>query len=158
MIQILETYKKLYNETGKEQPMVKSASFISPKEAMAAGEMGCHHATISAQVLTQLAALEYDASKQPGEGVPKPAHPYRNAGPTPARLAKVPKADPLAAANWDGKLARTDIDYLANNGAELQKAIEADPVTKTRLYEALELFKGGELRSRAAIEEAMKQV
>lgn len=158
MIQILETYKKLYNETGKEQPMVKSASFISPKEAMAAGEMGCHHATISAQVLTQLAELEYDASKQPGEGVPKPVHPYRNAGPTPARLAKVPKADPLAAANWDGKLARTDIDYLANNGAELQKAIEADPVTKTRLYEALELFKGGELRSKAAIEEAMKQV
>ncbi|OBT68862.1 hypothetical protein VE03_02063 [Pseudogymnoascus sp. 23342-1-I1] len=158
MVQILETYKRLYKETGKEQPMVKSASFISPKEAMAAGEMGCHHATISSDVLTQLSKLTYDGSKQPGEGVPKPTHPYKNAGPTPTRLSKLAKTDPLAAANWDGKLASTDIDYLANNGAELEKAIEADPITKTRLFEALDLFKGGELRSKAAIEEALKQL
>ncbi|RDL36003.1 Uncharacterized protein BP5553_06615 [Venustampulla echinocandica] len=164
MIQILETYKRLYKETGKEQPMVKSASFISPKEAMAAGEMGCHHATISSDVLTQLSKLEYDGSKQPGEGVPKPTHAYKNggaykgAGPPPARLSKVAKTDPLAAAKWDGKLASTDIDYLANNGSELEKAIEADPVTKTRLFEALDLFKGGEMRSKAVIEEAMARV
>jgi transaldolase len=125
---------------------------------MAAGEMGAHHATISAQVLTELGKLPYDASKQPGEGVAKPMHPYIHAGPTPTRLSKLSKTDPLAAAEWDGKLASTDIDYLANNGAELEKAIEADPITKTRLYDALELFKGGELRSKAAIEEAMKQV
>ena len=125
---------------------------------MAAGEMGCHHATISADVLNQLAELQYDSTKQPGEGVPKPLHPYKNAGPTPIRLANLSKTDPLAASNWDGKLASTEIDYLANNGAELEKAIEADPVTKTRLFEALELFKGGELRSKAAIEQAMKQV
>lgn len=125
---------------------------------MAAGEMGCHHATISSDVLTQLSKLEYEGSKQPGEGVPKPMHAYKNAGPTPARLSKLAKTDPLAAANWDGKLASTDIDYLANNGAELEKAIEADPITKTRLFEALELFKGGELRSKAAIEEALRQL
>jgi transaldolase len=125
---------------------------------MAAGEMGCHHATISADVLTQLGKLSYDGSKQPGEGIPKPMHPYLNVGLTPSRLAKLSKTDPLAAADWDGKLASTGIDYLANDGAELQKAIEADPITKTRLYEALELFKGGELRSKAAIEEAMKLV
>lgn len=125
---------------------------------MAAAEMGCHYATISADVIKQLAQLPYDGSKQPGEGVPKPSHAYKNAGPTPPRLAKLSKTDPLAAANWDGKLASTEVDYLANNGAELEKAIEADPITKTRLFEALELFKGGELRSKAAIEEAMKQV
>lgn len=125
---------------------------------MAAGEMGCHHATISDVVLKELAKLPYDGTKQPGEGIPKPQHPYLNAGPTPTRLAKLSKTDPLAAAEWDGKLASTDIDYLANNGAELQKAIEADPVTKTRLFDALELFKGGELRSKAAIEEAIKSV
>lgn len=125
---------------------------------MAAGEMGCHHATISADVLKQLAELKYDGTKQPGEGIPKPMHPYRNVGPTPTRLAKLSKTDPLAAADWDGKLASTDIDYLANNGAELEKAIEADPITKTRLFDALELFKGGELKSKAAIEEAMKQI
>jgi len=157
MIHILETYKRLYKETGKEQPMVKSASFISPKEAMAAGEMGCHHATISQQVIEQLQKMPYDGSKQPGEGVPKPMHPYLKAGATPSRLASLAKTDPLAAAEWDGKLASTDIDYLANNGAELEKAIEADPITKTRLFEALELFKGGELRSKAAIEAAIKE-
>jgi transaldolase len=37
-------------------------------------------------------------------------HPYKNAGPTPARLAQLNKTDPLAAAKWDGKLASTDID------------------------------------------------
>lgn len=120
--------------------------------------MGCHHATISSDVLTQLGKLPYDGSKQPGEGVPKSAHPYANAGAIPARLSKLSKTDPLAPAGWDGKLASTDIDYLANNGAELEKAIEADPVTKTRLFEALDLFKGGELRSKAAIEEAMNKV
>jgi len=133
-------------------------SFISPKEAMAAGEMGCHHATISDTVLKQLATLPYDGSKQPGEGLPKTPHPYRNANPIPARLANLSKTDPLAPANWDGKLASTNIDYLANNGAELEKAIAADPATKTRLFEALELFKVGELRSKVAIEEAMKLV
>lgn len=125
---------------------------------MAAGEMGAHHATISDTVLKQLAKLPYDASKQPGEGVPKRTHPYKNAPPTPTRLAKVAKTDPLAPAGWNGKLASTDVDYLANGGAELEKAIEADPVTKLRLFEALELFKGGELRSKAAIEDALKQL
>lgn len=126
---------------------------------MAAGEMGCHHATISPEVLTKLAALPYDQSKQPGEGIPKSTgYPYANAPPTPTRLAKLSKIDPLAPAGWDGKLASTNIDYLANNGAELQKAIEADPETKKRLFEALELFKGGEMRSKAAIEAAMKLV
>jgi transaldolase len=131
-------------------------SFISAKEAMAAGEMGCHYATIMSGVLAQLSKLPYDGSKQPGEGVPKPMHPYLNSGPTPTRLSKLSKTDPLAPADWDGTLASTDIDYLANNGAELEKAIEADPVTKTRLYEALEVFKDVELRSKAAIEEALK--
>ena len=88
--------------------------------------------------------LEYDGSKQPGEGVPKPMHPYLKAEPTPSRLADLSKTDPLAAASWDRKLAKTDIDYLANNGAELEKAIEADPITKARLHDALELFKWGD--------------
>jgi hypothetical protein len=28
LMQILETYKRLYNETGKEQPMIKPASYV----------------------------------------------------------------------------------------------------------------------------------
>lgn len=33
---------------------------------MAAGEHGCHSATISPEVLNELAKLEYDGTKQPG--------------------------------------------------------------------------------------------
>lgn len=125
---------------------------------MAAGEMGCQSATISHLVLTQLANLPYDGSKQPGEGVPKPDHPYRNAAPTPERLEKIAMTDPLIGPNWDGKLSRTDIDYLANGGAEPDKANEKDPQTKKRLREALALFVAAEKRSQAKIEEAMKIV
>ena len=125
---------------------------------MAAGEMGCHSATISHTVLNQLAELTYDGTKQPGEGVPKPEHVYKNAGPIPERLRKLASIDPLAPAGWDGKLASTDIDYLANGGVELQKAIDADPVTKTRLSDALKLFCGGEERSKTKVEEMLKQI
>ena len=121
-------------------------SFISAEEAIAAGELGCQSATISHMVLTELSKRPYDGAKQPGEGVPKPDHPYRNAAPTPARLVKLAQIDPLVGPNWDGKLSRTDIDYLANGGAELDKANEADPQTKKRLREALALFVAAEKR------------
>lgn len=125
---------------------------------MAAGELGCHSATISHQVLTDLSKLPYDSAKQPGEDVPKPSHPYRDAAPTSTRLRKLAHIDPLAGPDWDGKLASTDIDYLANGGAELDKANEKDPTTKKRLREALALFVAAEKRSQAKIEEAMKNV
>lgn len=124
---------------------------------MAAGEHGCHSATISPQVLDELAGLQYDGSKQPGEGKPKPANVYAGYQ-TPARLAKVSKVDPLLAASIDTKLASTDIDYLANNGEELEKAIKADPVTTQRLKDALELFTGGLLESKAKIEKAFQEL
>jgi transaldolase len=124
---------------------------------MAAGEHGCHSATISPQVLDELASLQYDGSKQPGEGKPKPANVYAGYK-TPERLLKVSQVDPLTAANVDAKLASTDIDYLANNGAELEKAIKADPVTTQRLKDALELFTGGLLESKAKIEKAFQEV
>ncbi|GAW13049.1 hypothetical protein ANO14919_024270 [Xylariales sp. No.14919] len=161
MIQIIETYKRLHKETGKEQPFVKLASFLSAKEAMAAAELGCHSATIPYTVLDQLAKLKYDGSEQPGAGVPKPSHPYKNPGPTPARLAELAKTDPLTA-NWDGVLASTSVDYLANQGAELDKAIAGDPIAANRLAEALKIFVGddenGETSSRKKCEEAIAQV
>ncbi|KAL6859450.1 aldolase [Trichoderma novae-zelandiae] len=156
VFQILETYRRLYKETGKEQPLVKNASFISAKEAMAAGELGCHSATISHTVLDQLAKLKYDGTKQPGEGKPKPVHVYKNPPQVSQRLRKLANIDPLTAAEWDGKLASTDIDYLANGGDELEKAIEADPITKERLAIALELFTGGENRSKDKIDAAVR--
>ncbi|KAI0505985.1 hypothetical protein F5B22DRAFT_651149 [Xylaria bambusicola] len=161
IIHILETYKRLYKETGKEQPFVKLASFLSAKEAMAAAEMGCHSATISHTLLDQLAKLKYNVSEQPGEGTPKLEHPYKNPGPTPTRLAELVKIDPLMA-KWDGKLASTSIDYLVNGGAELEKAIQNDPIATNRLAYALKLFIGddenGETSSRKKCEEALAQV
>ena len=123
---------------------------------MAAGELGCHSATISHTVLDQLAKLKYDGTKQPGEGTPKPVHVYKNPPKVPERLRKLANIDPLAAADWDGKLASTDIDYLANGGEELGKAIEADPITKERLAIALELFTGGENKSKDKIDAAVR--
>lgn len=125
---------------------------------MAAGEMGCHSATISHTCIEELAKLPYDGPKQPGAGVPKPQHVYKTPGATPERLKKLMNVDPLASAEWDGKLASTDVDYLANNGAELEKAIKKDPVSVARLADALKLFQGGIDESRAKIEEAMKKL
>ncbi|KAM0278051.1 hypothetical protein ACHAQH_005420 [Verticillium albo-atrum] len=145
-------------EIGKEQPLVKNASFITVQEAMAAGEMGCHSATISHTVINELAKLPYDASKQPGLAVPKPAHVYKDAASVSDRLRKLLSIDSLAGPSWNGKLASTDIDYLANGGEALQHAIEADAVTKKRLSEALALFTGGQDRSQAKVEEVLKLV
>jgi transaldolase len=39
MVQILETYKRLYKETGKEQPMVKSARYLVPPQAIYVGKL-----------------------------------------------------------------------------------------------------------------------
>jgi transaldolase len=158
VVQILDTYKRLYKETGKEQPLLKNASFISPKEAMAAGEMGCHSATISHMVIEQLAKLPYEESKQPGKGVPKQMEYYKNSGPTPERLKKLANVDPLAAADWDGKLASTDVDYLANNGKALEEAIARDPITVQRLDDALKLFQGAIKESQQKIEAIMAKV
>ncbi|KAI1283892.1 hypothetical protein F5Y07DRAFT_385535 [Xylaria sp. FL0933] len=141
IIQIMETYKRLYEASGKEQPFAKLARDV--EEAMAAAEMGCHSATISHTLLDQLAKLKYDVSEQPVEGVPKPEHLYGNPGPTPSRLAQLSSTDPLTA-NWDGKLASTSIDYLANGGAELERAIRSDPIAISRIADALKLFIGAD--------------
>lgn len=155
VIQMLDTYKKLHKETGKSQPKMKLASFISAKEAMAAAEFGCHSVTVSTKILDELAALEYDGTKQPGAGIPKPdpaVEFYQHAGPTPSRLQALVNIDPLAAAEWDGKLASTQDDYLANGGVALEKAINSDPIAKSRLEIALETFTEAENKSKQKIE------
>jgi len=160
LMQILETYKRLYKETGKEQPMIKPAAFISVQEVMACGEMEMHHVTVGARLLAELSTLPAVPSvftKIPGVAKVDMTRPYANAHPTPVRLAEVSQIDPLNA-NWDGKVASTDIDYLADNGAELERAIEADPATKQRLYDSLEIFKVGELSSKAIIEKAIEEL
>ncbi|ROW03679.1 hypothetical protein VMCG_05343 [Cytospora schulzeri] len=158
VIQMLDTYRRLYKETGKSQPKMKLASFLSAKEAIAAAEFGCHSATLPPKVIDHLAQLEYDGSKQPSEGVPKPQPEYefyQSGFTTPARLQKLATVDPLAAKDWDGKLASTDIDYLANGGAELERTIREDPITESRLREGLEVFTAAENKGKALIESVL---
>jgi transaldolase len=163
IIQIIETYKRLYGETGQEQPLVKNASFISPEEAMAAGEMGCHSATISHMVLNELAELTYDPQDKnpkkrlPAVGPGRLAHVYKDAAVLTDRFLPLSLIDPLTDSN---KAISIDdaikVDWLANGGKALDEANAADPQTARRLKIALELFTGGENRSKEKVEVAMK--
>ncbi|KAJ5811685.1 hypothetical protein N7474_007986 [Penicillium riverlandense] len=152
IIQIQETYARLCKETGKIQPLLKPASFISAREAMAMGELGCDHVTVPEDIIQQLSILDAEANPPPGNNATK-----RNGAPSP-RVIHLAKTDPLAGPGWDGQLARTDIDYLADNGAALEKAIKEDAVTAKGVQDALEAFKANELQSKAAIEEILLQV
>lgn len=151
IIQILQAYKTLAMTTGQTQPMMKMASFLSPEEAMAMAEFGCEHATIPVNILAALANLEAEAN-------PPPPYKSEGTGVPAARLAHLASTDPLAGDAWDGKVASVEVDYLANGGEELQQAIEADPMTKKGLKEALDLFQECERKSRAAIEAALKEI
>lgn len=119
---------------------------------MAMGELGCHHATIPEDILQQLSLLNLEANPPPGNDT------LKEAGVPSSRVTHLAKMDPLAVRNWDGKLASTDVDYLADSGAALEKAISEDTVTEKGLREALEAFKADELQSKTAIEEILKQV
>lgn len=148
VVRMIETYKRLHKETGKTQPKMKLASFISAKEAMAAAEFGCHSATLGPKILDELAKLQYDGTKQPGEGVPKPApgvEYYQPDLPTPVRLQKLNAGDPDQGAS-------AEVDYLADGGAQLHKTFETDEITKTQLAAALEMFTEAENKSKAKIE------
>jgi transaldolase len=116
---------------------------------MAMAEIGCEHATIPEDILLQLSILQV-ASNNPPPG-------EFNAGLPSPRLAHMLKVDPLNE-SWDGVLPPTDVDYLADNGAFLERLIEADLVTKKGLRMALEAFGDNEAQSRAAVEEVMNQV
>lgn len=152
VVRTLDTYRRLYRETGRPQPKMKLASFISAKEVMAAAEFGCHSATVGPKILDELARLTYDGSTQPGEGAPKPApgveHYQASSGrPAPARLQRL-----LEAEDPDAGLASTEVDYLADGGAALHKTFERDEVTRTQLAAALDMFTEAENKSKAKIE------
>lgn len=158
VVRMLDTYRRLRRETGRRQPLMKLASFISAKEVMAAAEFGCHSATVSPKLIDELAALAYDGAVQPpggaAAGVPKPApgvEHYEGSGSLPVRLLE------LAASGGEGE-ASTEVDYLAEGGAALHKTFETDAVTKTQLAAALEMFTEAENKSKAKIEAVLATI
>lgn len=124
---------------------------------MACAHLGCHSATLSNKTLDELALLVYDSTKQPSEVAAKPIHVYKSPNPTAERIQKLARTDPLSPGGWNDVMADTSIDYLAHNGAALDDAIAADSVATQRLKDALDVFVKAEQRSKARIEEALKQ-
>jgi transaldolase len=61
-------------------------------------------------------------------------------------------SDPLAGPDWDGKLARTDIDYVANNGRLLEEANTTDKAVAQKLKDILDIFHEFDEKARVAIE------
>lgn len=113
-------------------------------------EFGCDHVTVPENILLQLSLLDAEKNPPPGDI-------EKSVDETSKRVAHLIEIDPLIGQSWDGRLPSTKVDYLANNGAILDEAIAADPITKRGLHEALEAFKVNEQHSRSAIEEVMKQ-
>ncbi|WVQ77665.1 hypothetical protein IAR50_007354 [Cryptococcus sp. DSM 104548] len=166
MRHIRDTYDRLYKETGQVQPLIKSASFITAREAMAMVELGADHATILSGCMADLLSTSrLPVYTKGGEwqvrlSADSPNTEWANwTPPEPAaskkRMAEMAKADPLGGLmQKDWKMASTDVDYLADG--VLDKYNEEDEVTRTRLRDALVLFQGGEKESKEEIERLQK--
>lgn len=111
-------------------------------------ELGCQHATVPEDILLQLSLLDAASSPPPG---------YGNETDRSAKLAEMATTDPLTGQDFPAT-AVYDVDYLKNNGEVLTAAIAEDPITSRGLFEALEAFKENELQSKAAIEEAIREI
>ena len=112
-------------------------------------------ATPLAPVLKELCETPADANVKPTYKPNPYIYSSVHEGATPSHLAELAKKDPLALAKMDGKIADYNTDYLAEGGVALEEACNADPATKSRLRDALELFIGAEMESRTKIEEAI---
>ncbi|WVO20966.1 uncharacterized protein IAS62_002267 [Cryptococcus decagattii] len=168
MRHIRETYDRLAKETGKVQPLIKAASFITARETMAMPELGADHATILVGCMEDLCSTSRLPEYRKGgewqvrvrSELDKPNVKWATwSAPEPSvskkRMVEMAKADPLSTLmEKDWKMASTDVDYLADG--VLDKYNEEDKVTKVRLRDALELFKGGEEESRVEIERLQK--
>ncbi|KAJ7064226.1 hypothetical protein C8F01DRAFT_1055037 [Mycena amicta] len=165
VLKIFEVYKRRAKETGQQQPLIKSASYLSVAEVLACAEIGVHHSTIPAGLLEKLRTLP--ATRRTHlPGIAKPAdmaHAYSapavDRAPAP-RLAHRLTTDPLTpgfTGKWDGDVPYAqEVDYLADGGKKLDEAIERDVESKGRLVQALTGFQNHELVIREIIDKEMK--
>ncbi|KAJ7064230.1 hypothetical protein C8F01DRAFT_1250480 [Mycena amicta] len=171
VLKIFEVYKCRAMETGQQQPLIKSASYLSVAEVLACAEIGVHHSTIPAGLLEKLRTLPATVASDPSvahilPGIAKPAdmaHAYSapavDRAPAP-RLAHRLTTDPLTS-GFTGKLDgdvpyAQEVDYLADGGKKLDEAIEGDVESKGRLVQALTGFQNHELVIWEIIDKEMK--
>ncbi|PVH71905.1 aldolase [Cadophora sp. DSE1049] len=155
ILQMIEVYKHLFKVSGEQQPLMKLAAFRSIKEVIAAAELGCYSATLSPTTLDELSQAMYDRSMNLGTKVLKSDLVNMISNQVPERLRDLLKTDPLIPGGF--RPARTDIDYLANNGAELEKAILSDAACKVRLNDAIAMFMRAETASKTLIEGVLQR-
>ncbi|ORY25073.1 putative transaldolase [Naematelia encephala] len=159
--QIRQTYDKLSEQTGKAQPQMKTASFVSVREVLAMPELGADHVTLGRPILEDLMLHSQLPAHQKGfwkvpvrDQIDKPHFIWESwkAPPTEAsRMKEIAKSDPLSKVmTKDWKLASTEIDYTADG--VLDKYNEEDEVTRLRLALALQRFSLMEEESRKEIE------
>lgn len=111
-------------------------------------ELGCQHATVPEDILLQLSLLDAASTAPPG---------YNSEAGRSTKLEELATTDPLTGQDCASTVPY-DVDYLTNNGELLTAAIAEDPITSRGLFQALEGFKENELQSKAAIEEAIREI
>lgn len=84
--------------------------------------------------------------------------PYYKNFQTAARLQGHMRIDPLAGPTWDGKLASTSTDWLANDGEALTRAINADPAVVKKLKDVFNAFGEADDRAKEAIESEIARI
>lgn len=148
ILQILETFARVYETTGKEQPVMVIASHLNTAEVLAMAELGCQHVTVSAPNLRKL--QETPDVLPPIEKVNR-VHPYA-AFDVPQRLRALISKDPLGGTRSDGSLASMKTDYLASGGQKLDSFIQTNRVVKKKFEDARRFFLDAEARAEEVIE------
>lgn len=142
--------------------------YITAREVMAMPELGVEHVTLLVGPMEDLCSTSRLPEYRKGgewqvrvrSELDKPNVKWATwSAPEPSvskkRMAEMAKSDPYSdLMQKDWKMASTDVDYLADG--VLDKYNEEDEVTKVRLRDALELFKGGEAESKVEIERLQK--
>lgn len=136
-------------------PVIKGASYIAMNEVLAMPELGAQQTTILAPTLSEMIALQTTVPAAGAAKVYRPSKTY--AHDLPEATLPLLQLDPLRA---DGVAQKFDLttDYLANNAAELDKAIQADPQTARRIKDAVDVFQKAELQAKALIDAAVLEV
>ncbi|KIW34121.1 uncharacterized protein PV07_00917 [Cladophialophora immunda] len=128
LAQMVGLYKHLEKKTGQTQPLIKLAAFRSLKEVDAAARLGCHSATVTPAIFTELCITKYTGGSGKSQAAP---------------FADQPQPLPLPL---------TELDLLAESGKILASALEADTVAGGRLSDAIDRFMGAEVSSKNLIE------